>query len=84
MHHIIHYVSSVVLHHFIEYAVPVYHSMLTQAQSLEIEKLQRRIMKLIFGHKISYCKVLERTGVPTLEARRQEIFNKVAKKLSEN
>lgn len=43
----------------IEYTAPVYHSLLTSTQSEELEKLQRRTLKIIYGHKTSYRPPLE-------------------------
>ena len=68
----------------IEYAAPVYHKMLTGSQVDEIEKLQQRTLKLIFGHRVSYKEALRKTDIPTLETRREEIFVKFARKLSSN
>ena len=66
----------------IEYAVPVYHPMLSECQAKELEKLQRRMMKIIFGYKISYKKAMEMANLPTLAHRRQEITKKFATKLA--
>ena len=72
-------IYSTVIRPALEYAAPVYGPLLNQASSDEIEKLQRRSMKMIFGHKTSYKDTL-----PTLEERRKEIIKKFALKLAAN
>ena len=50
-----------------------------------VEKMQRRMFKIIFGHRTSYRKALEQCGgLPTLAERRDEIFKKIAEKTSQN
>ena len=58
--------------------------MMGQSQSDEIEKLQRHVMKVIYGHKKSYASALEENGLPTLAERKSEIITKFAIKLSTN
>ena len=66
----------------VEYAVPVYHWMLNGGQSDEVEKMQRRAMKIIYGHKTSYRAALEKSALPTLKERRKNIVLKFAQKAS--
>ena len=66
----------------LEYAAPVYHPMLNQHQSDEIESLQRRSLKVIFGPETSYRTAMEKAVLPSLTSRREDIFRKFAKKTS--
>ena len=77
-------IFATVIRPVIEYAVPVYHSLLTEDQNCLIESLQRRTLKVIYGHKISYARALEISGLPTLEDRRKKIVKKFVLKLSTN
>ena len=64
----------------IEFTSVVYHSMLTQEQCLEIERLQMQALKCIFGMQYSYRSLLEKTGLESLEERRIAAVDKFAKK----
>ena len=44
----------------------VFHSMLTDAQDEELEKLQATALRHIYGYGISYAKVLEESSLDTL------------------
>ena len=68
----------------IEYTSPIYHSLLTKTQEEEIEKLQRRCLKIIYGLKVSYADAMERAGLKTMKERRVEAFKKFATKTSKN
>ena len=68
----------------IEFAAATYGPMLTQEQKKMIERLQLRVMKIIYGLTVSYRTVLEATGLQTLEERRCEIVRKFAEKTSNN
>ena len=65
----------------IEYAAPVYHPLLTLAQSEKLEKLQQRVLKSIDGYNVSYKEALERSGLDRLSERREEIFRTFCIKL---
>lgn len=60
----------------VEYAVPVYHWLLNKSQSDDVEKLQRRAMKILFGPKTSYKEALKLASLPNLEERTEEIVKK--------
>ena len=68
----------------IEYAVPAYHSLLTSNQADELERLQRTILKIIYGWNISYTDALVKSGLSTLEERRASLMEKFARKLEAN
>ena len=55
----------------LEYAAPVWHSSLTQAQSNRVERIQRRCFRIILGREYtSYAAALARLGCTTLQERR--------------
>ena len=68
----------------LEYAASTYHSMLTIEQSTEIERVQKRACKLIFGWDSSYNSLVENGTIVTLKDRREQIALKFAKKTAEN
>ena len=73
-----------VLRPVIEFACVTYGPMLTREMSEEIEKLQLRVMKIIYGVTVSYGTVLRETELETLEARRWERIRKFAIKAQKN
>ena len=68
----------------LDYLAPVYHSMLSATQREDLERLQRGTLKTIYGHDVSYADALEESGLPTLNERRQELFDNFAMKLANN
>lgn len=68
----------------IEYACCVYHPMMSMSDSNDLEKLQRRALKIIYGFDCSYKDAMEKAGILTLEERRREIFRKFTAKTSAN
>ena len=63
-----------------DYMQVVYHSMLTDRQDEEIERMQAQALKLIYGRETSYRKMRENAAVPTLRQRRIEAVDKFAEK----
>ena len=68
----------------IEYASVVYHTMLTTSQSEEIERMQRRCLKIIYGFRVSYREALERSGIQSMKERRVQAFKKFTDKTAES
>lgn len=64
----------------LEFAAPAFHSLLTVAQSGELEQLQARAFKLIYGWKTSYRAALETSGAPRLEHCRKQLVDNFALK----
>ena len=60
----------------IEYSSVVYGGFLTQEQSDELERLQATCLKIIWGWHYSYRRVLQISGLQTLEKRRDDAFKK--------
>ena len=68
----------------LEYSSKVYHSMLNIGQSNELEKIQKRCLRIIYGFEFTYKQLLEKAGFESLKDRRERQFAKFAKKASEN
>ena len=68
----------------LEYAAAVYHPFLTAKQSDELKSLQRRSLKVVYGHRVSYRDALTKANLPTLAHRRELILEKIAGKLEDN
>ena len=66
----------------VEYAVPVWHSGLTVEQCSQIERVQKRALRIVLGCRYeTYTNALEITGLTTLESRRQELCFRFARSL---
>ena len=67
----------------LEYAAPVWHSALTRAQTNHIEKVQKRVLRLILGSQYqSYEVALNVTQLETLDDRRNRLCLKFAQSLA--
>ena len=64
----------------IEFASPTYGPMLTSTMSQEIEGLQMRVMRIIYGPTVSYAEALRFSGTETLMKRRSDRLEKFARK----
>ena len=64
-----------VIRPILEYACPVWHSMLTKKLTSAIESQQIRAMRIIFGD-IRYEEALELAGISTLQDRRENLTRK--------
>ena len=73
-------VYKVVLRPVHDYLCTVYHSMMTDAQDEEVERLQAHALKYIFGWKQSYAQLRALADVETLRARRIALSDKFAQK----
>ena len=57
----------------LEYAAPVWHSGLTVAEDTQIERIQRRCLRIILGRDyIDYPTALQRLGIQSLSDRRRD------------
>ena len=66
----------------LDYAVPTYHSMLTLEMRDEIESIQKRACRLIFGWESNYDILISNGAIESLEARRECLTVNFAKKAS--
>ena len=60
----------------IEYAAPVYNSLITVKQSDELERLQKKCLKIIYGWNAHYSECLSMAGITTLAERQASLFEK--------
>ena len=67
-----------------EYCSPVFHTMISQSDSLELERIQMQALKGIFGWKLSYSVLLEKRGIERLDVRRENGFLELAKKMQQS
>ena len=67
-----------------DYCSPVYHAMLTDEQDEILERCQAHALRCILGKDISYAKMREAAGVPTLRQRRVELCDRFAQKCLKN
>ena len=67
-----------------EYCSSVYHSLITEADGHELERVQMQALKGIYSWNISYSKLLELSGLDKLSVRQEEAFMKLAIKMSES
>lgn len=82
-HHIIKVYCSVI-RPVIESVSYVYHPMMSSAMSDEIESMQRRVLKIVFGFKTPYRVALQSAKIDTLKTRRIATFEKFAKNTAAN
>ena len=64
----------------LEYTPNASHLQINKGQSNELEKIQKRNLSIIYGFEHSYEKLLEISGLKTLEERRGIAFEKFARK----
>ena len=68
----------------VEFASNTFHCMLSKQQAAELERLQLRAMKIIFGDTVAYNTVLQSGLISSLESRRESNFRKFAEKTEKN
>ena len=65
-----------------EYACPVFHTALPQYLSDQLERLQKRALRIISTNDSSYRQALEVFNIPTLYNRREAIGNSMFQEIS--
>ena len=68
----------------IEFCSPVYHSLLSEEQSMRLEGLQKMALQIILGFGLNYCGLLDKANLKTLKERRELAFLNFAKSLVKN
>ena len=68
----------------IEYAAQLYHHPMNSSQNEKIERLQRIMLKCIYGFITTYKEALKKSGLMSLEERRRDLCRKFALKTAEN
>ena len=64
-----------------EYCSYVFHTMLTESDSNELERIQMQALKGIYGWRLSYSTLLERSGIERLSVRRETRFVELADRM---
>ena len=65
----------------VEYACPVWHGNMSTKHTQQIERIQKRALRIILGSTYtSYAEALSSTGLQTLEERRQHLCSQFANK----
>ena len=68
----------------LEYAAPTFHSMLSAEMRDQIEYVQKRASKIIFGWQTHYDEIIASGKMVTLEERREMLTSKFEHKTSKN
>ena len=71
----------VMLRPLLEYCAPVFHPMLTASMSENLERQQKRALKIIFGFETTYEELLLKTNIPKLSIRRESACTTFTEKL---
>ena len=61
-----------VIRSVLEFSCQLFHRSLPKYLSDDIERIQRRAMRIIFPN-LSYCEALNKAGIPTLSERRESL-----------
>ena len=65
----------------LEYCAPVFHASLSAKQAQQIEKVQKRALKMIAGYDTSYQQILCQFNLETLADRRQKLCLRLGKQM---
>ena len=68
----------------LEYSSVTYHSMLTKKQENDLENVQKKCLRCIYGYTKTYEDLLKESGMQTLKDRREAAVLKFAKKTASN
>ena len=68
----------------LEYSSVTYHSMLTKGQENDLENIQKKCLRCIFGYGKTYEDLLKESGMSTLKERRERAVLKFAQKTLKN
>ena len=68
----------------LEYSSVTYHSMLTKKQENDLELVQKKCLRCIYGYKKTYNDLLKESGLPPLKTRRETAVAKFIKKTYNN
>ena len=68
----------------LDFVAPTYHPLLNKQQCSQLESLQKRAAKIIYGFGRSYTEIVSSGDLETLESRRESLCLSFAKKASLN
>ena len=74
----------VFLRPIVEYCSAIIQPMITSTQSDQLEALQARCLRTIFGFNVSYTRCLELSDLPLLSTRRRDYTDRFARKAEES
>jgi len=74
------YIYCSVIRSVLEYACPVWHPVLTSKLSKDIERVQKRCLRIIFP-QLSYSEALDKSGLNRLDTRREEITKQIFRQI---
>ena len=60
----------------LDYSAVIYHSLLNKGESRQLEDLQKKALRIVFGQKKTYEECPELARIPTLYQRRTELIDK--------
>ena len=64
----------------LEYSSNTYHTQINRGQSNQLERVQKRCLRIVYGYNFNYEELLSLSKLDTLEARRDKLFEKFTKK----
>ena len=68
----------------VEYSCHTYHTQLNKGQINQLERVQKKSLKIIYGYQHNYKELLELLSLERLEARRIKLIERFTRKTSEN
>jgi len=74
------YIYCSVIRSVLEYACPVWHPGFTSKLSKDIERVQKRWLRIIFL-QLSYSEALDKYGLNRLDTRREEITKQIFRQI---
>ena len=77
-------VYKTVIRPVLDYCCVVYHPLLTDEMDQEVERMQSRALRIIYGYEKSYREIREMADITTHRARRIELGDKFAEKSAGN
>ena len=78
------FVYTTVLRPLLDFAAPTYHSLLNIGQTLSLEALQKKALRIVYNPEISYEEALAVSNITTLEERRRNLTRDFALSTSKN
>ena len=72
------FIYTTMLRPVLDFAAPSYHSLLTAAQTEQIERLQKKSLRVVYGPEISYREAIAIANICTLKERREQLTKRFA------
>ena len=68
----------------LEYSSNTYHSQINRGLNNQIERIQKKCLKIIYGYNKTYDQLLSQSNLKKMESRREKLFEKFAHKTQKN